>query len=100
MPVLTFLSRMTVKADKEAEFVALVHELTAAVRAHEPDTLHYQFFKLREQPLGYAVFESFTDEAAEKAHMDTPHFHRIAPPMIECLDGPYVREYLDDIAEA
>ncbi len=95
--MLTFLSRMTVKADKEAEYLELVHKLTAAVRANEPDTLQYQFFKLRDKPLGYAVFESFTDAAAEKAHMDTPHFHELAPPMIECLDGEYVREYLDDL---
>ncbi len=95
--MLTFLSRMTVKADKEAEYLDLVKKLTAAVRAHEPGTLQYQFFKLRDQPLGYAVFESFTDDAAEKAHMDTPHFHELAPPMIECLDGEYVREYLDDL---
>ena len=95
--MLTFLSRMTVKADKETEFIDLVHRLTAEVHKHEPDTLHYRFFKLRDTPLGYAVFESFTDEAAEQAHQQTPHFKELAPPMIECLDGPYVREYLDDI---
>lgn len=95
--MLTFLSRMTVKAEKEAEFLDLVHKLTAEVRAHEPGTLQYQFYKLRDRELGYAVYESFADEAAEKAHMDTPHFHLYAPPMIECLDGEYVREYLDDL---
>jgi autoinducer 2-degrading protein len=97
--VLTFLSRMTVKAEKEAEFLELVRSLTAAVHAYEPNTLQYRFYKLRDQELGYAVFESFTDEEAEKAHLDTPHFHRYAPPMIECLDGEYVREYLDDLPE-
>ncbi|MFK8016643.1 MAG: putative quinol monooxygenase [Gammaproteobacteria bacterium] len=95
--MLTFLSRMTVKADKEAEFLQLVEKLTAAVRASEPDTLQYQFYKLRDTERGYAVFESFTDAAAEERHLDTPHFHEIAPPMIECLDGPYEREYLDDL---
>ena len=95
--MLTFLSRMTVKAEKEAEFLELVAKLTAAVHANEPDTLQYQFFKLRDASLGYAVFESFTDEDAEKRHLDTPHFHEIAPPMIACLDGAYVREYLDDL---
>jgi autoinducer 2-degrading protein len=88
---------MTVKAEKEAEYLDLVAKLTEAVRANEPDTLQYQFYKLRDQPLGYAVFESFTSEEAEKAHLDTPHFHKYAPPMIECLDGEYVREYLDDL---
>lgn len=88
---------MTIKAEKKAEYLDLVRKLTAAVHANEPDTLSYQFYKLRDEELGYAVFESFTDEAAEQAHLNTPHFHEFAPPMIECLDGPYVREYLDDI---
>lgn len=95
--MLTFLSRMKVKPEKEAEFIELVHKLTAEVRANEPDTLQYQFYKLRDEPLGYAVYESFTDEAAEEVHLSTDHFKQYGPPMVECLDGPYVREYLDDI---
>lgn len=95
--MMTFLARMKVKADKEAEFLALVKKLTAEVRANEPGTLYYSFYKLRDEPLGYAVFESFTDEAAEEAHQQTPYFKELAPPLIECLDGPYVREYLDDL---
>ncbi len=95
--MITFLSRMTVKPEKEAEYIELVHKLTEAVRALEPDTLQYQFYKLRDTQMGYAVYESFTDEAAEERHLNTPHFKQYAPPMIECLDGPYVREYLDTI---
>ncbi|MFK7956309.1 MAG: putative quinol monooxygenase [Lysobacterales bacterium] len=95
--MITFLSRMTIKAEKKAEYCELVEKLTAAVHANEPDTLQYKFYKLRDDPLGYAVFESFVDEAAEEKHLNTPHFKELAPPMIECLDGPYVREYLDNI---
>ncbi|MEM7359328.1 MAG: antibiotic biosynthesis monooxygenase [Pseudomonadota bacterium] len=95
--MITFLSRMKVKPEKEAEYLKLVEELTAEVHAKEPDTLAYQFYKLREEQYGYAVFESFTDQAAEDLHLNTEHFARLAPPMIECLDGEYVREYLDDI---
>lgn len=95
--MLTFLSRMKVKPEKEAEYLELVAKLTAQVQAKEPDTLQYQFYKLRDQDYGYAVYESFTDQAAEDAHLATAHFAELAPPMIECLDGPYVREYLDDI---
>jgi len=95
--MLTFLARMKVKAEKEAEFVRLARELTREVRANEPETLAYEFFKLREEPLGYAVYEQFSSEEAEQAHLDTPHFHRIAPGLIECLDGTYVREYLDPL---
>ena len=95
--MLTFLSRMKIKPEKQEEYLELVRNLTAEVLANEPDTLEYQFYKLRDDPYGYAVYESFTDEAAEQAHLETPHFAKYAPPMIECLDGPYVREYLDDI---
>ncbi|MDJ0656408.1 MAG: putative quinol monooxygenase [Xanthomonadales bacterium] len=95
--MITFLSRFNVKPDKEAEFLDLVEKLSAAVHANEPGTLQYQFYKRRDHPVGYAVFESFTDEAAEEAHMNAPHFAEFGPPMIECLDGEYVREYLDPV---
>ncbi len=95
--MITFLSRMNIKPEKQKEFCQLVEKLTAAVHANEPETLAYQFYKLRDQPLGYAVFESFVNEAAEEHHLNTPHFKQLATPMIECLDGAYVREYLDPI---
>jgi quinol monooxygenase YgiN len=43
--------------------------------------------------------ESFADEAAEEVHMNTEYLAKIAPPLLDCLDGdpPYVREYLDPI---
>jgi quinol monooxygenase YgiN len=93
--MITFLSRMQVKEGKEADFVRIAKALTEKVQANEPDTLAYEFFKLRDDPKGYAVFEKFTNESAEERHLDTPHFHELAPGLIECLDGSYVREYLD-----
>ena len=95
--MLTFLSRFKVKPEKEAEFVDLVHKLTAAVRENEPGALQYQFYRQRDTDYGYAVFESFTDHEAEEAHLNSAHFKAFGTPMIECLDGAYVREYLDDI---
>jgi len=95
--MLTFLARMKVKADREEDFVRLARELTREVRDKEPETLGYEFFKLRDEPLGYAVYEQFPNHEAEEAHLNTPHFKRIAPDLIECLDGTYVREYLDPL---
>ena len=95
--MLTFLARMKVKAEKEADFVRLATALTREVRAKEPETTGYEFFKLRDEPLGYAVYEQFVSEEAEEAHLNTPHFKQIAPDLIECLDGTYVREYLDPL---
>ncbi|HET6593644.1 MAG TPA: putative quinol monooxygenase [Xanthomonadales bacterium] len=96
--MLTFLARMKVKPEKEQEFIRLARELTREVHEKEPQTTGYEFFKLRDQALGYAVYEQFVSEAAEEAHLNTPHFKRIAPGLIECLDGTYVREYLDPLA--
>ena len=95
--MMTFIARMKIKPGREEEFVRLARQLTEKVHANEPDTLRYEFFRLKDEPLGYAVFEQFTDEAAEEAHRDTPHFHELAPALIECLDGTYVREFLDPL---
>ena len=92
--MMTFIARMQIKPGKEADFEALAKQLTEKVLAEEPGTVAYEFFRLPDTERGYAVFESFVDEAAEEAHRNTPHFQDLAPPLIDCLDGEYVREYL------
>ena len=95
--MMTFLARMKVKEGKEDDFKRLANALTEKVRATEPQTLAYEFFKLRDGPLAYAVFEQFASEEAEEAHRNTPHFQKLAPDLIECIDGTYVREFLDPL---
>jgi len=95
--MMTFIARMKVKAGMEAEFEALARQLTERTLANEPGVRAYEFFRLPESERGYAVFESFEDEAAEEAHRGTPHFNELAPPLIECIDGTYVREFLDHL---
>ncbi len=94
MPKVTFISRMTVREGRERDFVDRCRRLAEAVRGKEPGTLHYEFFRLRE-PRRYAVIESFVDEAAEHAHMNSAALAEHGPGIVDCLDGPYVREYLD-----
>ncbi len=93
---ITFIARMKVFAEKEEYFRQLCHKLEAAVIAAEPNTLLYRFYRL-DEPLHYAVIESFTDEAAEDIHMNADHFKEYGPDMIACLDGGYHREYLHPI---
>ena len=95
--MMTFLARMKVKEGKEEDFVRLAKALTEKVRASEPETLAYEFFKLRDEPRSYAVYEQFASEAAEEAHRNTSHFQEIAPDLIDCIDGTYVREFLDPL---
>ena len=95
--MMTFLARMKVKEGKEGDFVRLAKALKEKVVELEPETVGYEFFKLRDEPRSYAVYESFTSEEAEEAHRNTPHFAAIAPDLIECIDGTYVREFLDPL---
>lgn len=96
MPQIAFISRMTVKAGKEAEFVRLCQALADKVRANESreKTCFYQFFKLRE-PRRFAVVEVFSSEQAEHDHMNSPWLGELGPGIVGCLEGEYVREYLD-----
>jgi len=96
MPRITFISRMTVKEGREADFVRIVKDLTRTVQEKEPDVQLYEFFKLRE-PRRYAVLESFPSEDVEHAHMNSPWLAAVAPDLIDCLDGTWVREYLDPL---
>ncbi len=98
MTMLTFLARMKVKAEREEEFISLAGKLTERTLANETGVRAYQFYKLRDEERGYAVFEAFVDDAAEEAHRHTDHFNEFAPPLLECLDGTYVREFLDPLA--
>lgn len=93
--MMTFLAKMKVKEGREADFERLAKALTEKVHANEPETLAYEFFKLRDEERGYAVYEQFSSEDAEQAHQNTPYFNELAPDLIDTLDGPYVRTYLD-----
>lgn len=92
----TFLAKFKIHPEKEAAFLAAVEKMEKAVAENEPDALIYKFYKLRE-PNAYAAMESFKDEAADEAHQNSPHFKEIAPALIECIDGGWEREYLDDL---
>ena len=96
MSKITFIARMTVRPGHEAAFVAACRQLEAHVRANEPGTLMYEFFKLRE-PNRYAVLESFRDEAAEHLHMGSAVLAEVAPKISACLDGTWEREYFDPL---
>jgi autoinducer 2-degrading protein len=91
----SFLSRFRIRADKEAEFIALAKEMEALAPG-EPGTLAYQFYRLAE-PGMFAVYERFTDEEADQAHMAYPHNKPLIERMIACMDGSYSRELLFDL---
>jgi autoinducer 2-degrading protein len=94
----SFLSRFRIRADKEAEFIALAKEMEALAPS-EPGTLTYQFYRLAE-PGMFAVYERFIDEEADQAHIAYPHNQPLIERMIACMDGSYTREMLYDLEPA
>ena len=90
-----FLARFRIKPEKEQDFIALV-ALMEANSKDEPDTLAYKFFRLSE-PGMFAVYESFTSEAGDLAHMQNPANVALIDAMLACMDGSYSREYLYDL---
>lgn len=89
---MTFVARFKVKAEKDAEFVKLI-AMAEKNAAEEPDTLAYKFYR-QDAPHSFAVFESFTDAAADKKHQENPKSQPVIAKMLECMDGTYTREYL------
>jgi (4S)-4-hydroxy-5-phosphonooxypentane-2,3-dione isomerase len=93
----SFIARFRVKPERDAEFVSLIPQMEAN-SAEEPGTLSYKFYRT-DEPNGFAVFESFVDEAADEAHRANPKNEEIIARMIECMDGTYVREYLRPVEQ-
>jgi (4S)-4-hydroxy-5-phosphonooxypentane-2,3-dione isomerase len=91
----SFLSRFRIKPERDADFVALARDMEGLVHL-EAGTLAFKFFRLAE-PNMFAVYESFVDEAADKAHMETAHGAPIIAKMLDCMDGSYSRELLLDL---
>jgi autoinducer 2-degrading protein len=87
---------MTVKEGRESDFVAICKQMTRIAHEKEKDLIYYEFFKLRE-PRRYAVLESFPNEEVEEAHMQSDWLAELAPGLVDCLDGTWVREYLDPL---
>ena len=96
MARITFISRMTVKPSQEQAFIAACQKLEAQVRASEPGTIYFEFFRMRE-PNRFMVLESFRDEAAEKAHMESKVLAELLPVFIASVEGTWEREYFDTL---
>ncbi len=91
----SFLSRFRIKPERDSDFVSLAKQMEGLVD-REPGTLAFKFYRL-DAPHMFAVYESFVDEAADKAHMETEHGKPLIEQMIGCMDGSYERELLHDL---
>jgi autoinducer 2-degrading protein len=91
----TFLSRFRIKPECEHQFVTAAKKMEQQA-VEEPGVLHFQFFRLGE-PHAFAVFESFVDESADRAHMEYEQNKPLITEMIACMEDGYEREILHDL---
>jgi (4S)-4-hydroxy-5-phosphonooxypentane-2,3-dione isomerase len=96
MSRITFIARMTAAEGREAELCTYFRDFEAYVSQHEPRTIWYEFFRLRE-PRRFAVIESFADDTAEALHMSSPKLAELGPKISSCLVGTWEREYFDPL---
>ena len=94
--MITIVAKMRIKADKTADAEKALLDMVEYVRANEPGTLAYAFYKLRDANR-YAVLESFRDEAAEHLHMNSKLLAETGPKISACLIGTWEREYFDPL---
>lgn len=71
--MIVLIVHTTVKPGTEQECVSICREVTEASRK-EPGCLLYFIHQSNENPLHFAFYEQYVDQAALDAHRATPHF--------------------------
>ena len=82
----TVIVSFKIKAGKETEAVALLQELTAAVKANEPDALAYVAHRDAADPMKVTFFEIYKDQAALEGHRNDPALQAALPKFGELFE--------------
>jgi quinol monooxygenase YgiN len=88
------ITRLEVKADQIDRALAVFSDMQADVRANEPGTVSYQYYRGVQEPTVFFVHEVFADEEAKQVHLGRhgqrradfdailavpPEFHAVRP---------------------
>ena len=83
---LTVIVSFKIKAGKEAEAMALLQELTSAVKANEPGALAYVAHRDAADPMKVTFFEIYKDQAALEGHRNDPALQAALPKFGELFE--------------
>jgi quinol monooxygenase YgiN len=98
--MITFIVHLRVKPERAAEFEALLADVCAKVREHEPDVAYYAFARSVEDPDAYVVVEVYRDPEARSAHMLAEWVRESLPKAAFLIDGkPDIRQYVSPGSE-
>ena len=91
-------AKLTIKADKVEEFVAVAKTIIAASRA-EPGNLSYTLYQDPYERTTFFFFEEWKDQAAIDAHFAMPHFKAFGEKMKDLTAGPAAITIYDCVCE-
>jgi quinol monooxygenase YgiN len=76
MAEVQLVARHTMKPGTEDEVLALLDQITDAVRA-EPGNIAFDAYRDLREPRTYVLLERYASPEALAAHRETPHFHEL-----------------------
>jgi quinol monooxygenase YgiN len=85
--VITLIVTMSIKPDREAEFLATAGEFVDWVQANEPDTLLYVLTRHPSREHTYVWVERYRNESAIEAHRNGERFAGAIAVVRASLDG-------------
>ena len=90
------LARLEAKSGKEAELEAFLKSALPLAQAEAGTNL---WFALKIGPSTFGIFDTFSDEAGRKAHLDGPIAAALMAKADELLSAPPTLEMVDVLAE-
>jgi quinol monooxygenase YgiN len=95
--MLVVIATMVVQPEKVQEFEAIFKEMTARVRATEPDTVYYQLSRSRTSPNTYTMLETYASQAAFDSHVAGATFQAAFPTFAPLLAEEPRADFLDGV---
>lgn len=93
--MITLIARVTVAPANAAAFEALMAEVCAQVRAHEPEVPYYAFARSADDAGVYVVIEVYRDADAHAAHMRCDWIRASIPRAARLMAGrPEISQYV------
>jgi len=94
--MIVLIVHMTLKPGTADECIRLMHA-QAEASLKEPGCLQFLVHQSIENPLHFALYEAYQDEAALAAHRATPHFARYITGGIDALIESRTRELFQQV---
>lgn len=93
--MITFIAHLRVRPENASAFEALMDEVAARVREHEPGVPYYAWSKSVDEEDTYVVVEVYRDTQVHAAHMASPWVRDSLPVSAGLIDGPpHIRQYV------